>query len=96
MRYNRAYSPKEELVITLDETPATFEQIAHLFEMGVRTDAPAADGGGDGYIYEYVLPTTSVPTLKRTLSNTATMRRRMKAPMCLLRKSHCQARQAGR
>jgi hypothetical protein len=64
MRYNRAYSPKEELVITLDETPATFEQIAHLFEMGVRTDAPAADGGGNGYIYEYVLPTTSVPTLK--------------------------------
>lgn len=50
--------------ISIPENLVTFEQILHILEMGIKTDTPAQDGAGDGYIYEYPLPTTSQQTPK--------------------------------
>ena len=61
----RTYIPKLEATLSLDSVEATFEQLPHILEMGVRTDAPAQDGtAGSGYLYEYIMPTTAVNTIK--------------------------------
>jgi hypothetical protein len=61
---DRSYIPKVAAAITFDETPATFEQVLHIFEAGIRTDAPSQNGTGSGYIYEYQWPTTTPNTIK--------------------------------
>ncbi len=60
----RVYIPKVEGALSLEETPATFEQFPHILEMGIKTDTPAQDGAGTDYIYEYAWPTTAKPTIK--------------------------------
>jgi hypothetical protein len=60
---DRAYIPKVEAEITLDETPATFEQIGYILESGIlKIAAPTADGAGSGKIYTYTWPTTAQNT----------------------------------
>lgn len=61
---DRTMVPKLHAAISLASVPATFEQLPHILEMGVRTDAPAQDGAGTGYLYEYVFPTTAANTIK--------------------------------
>ena len=62
---DRSYVPKKEAGLTLDDTPATFEQFLHICEMGVETDAVVSqDGAGSGYIFNYAFPTTAGKTLK--------------------------------
>lgn len=50
--------------ISLSATPATFEQLPHILEMGVMTATPTQDGAGSGYLYDYLAPIASLPTLK--------------------------------
>lgn len=49
--------------VNLESTPATFEQLPHLFEMSMKTVTPSADSG-DVYTYTYPIPTTAVQALK--------------------------------
>ena len=58
----RSYISAYRGSISLDATPATFEQVNHLFEAGIKTDAAAAEGSG--YLYEYVAATTASPSIK--------------------------------
>lgn len=59
------YVPKLGGTILLETTPATFEQLPVLLEMGVKkVTTGAADGSGSGKIYSYAFPTTAIPTLK--------------------------------
>ena len=51
--------------LSMEATPATFEQILHLFEAGIKTvGTGVADGAGTGKIYAYPIPTTSLNTIK--------------------------------
>ena len=61
---DRACNPSKSASIAIPENVATFEQILHILEMGIKTDTPAQDGAGDGYIYEYPFPTTAQLTPK--------------------------------
>lgn len=61
---DRTYVPKLLAAISMGSIPATFEQLPHILEAGVRTDAPAQDGAGTDYIYEYIFPTTAANTIK--------------------------------
>ena len=58
----RAYVPKLGAQIAFDAIEATFQQLPHILEAGIRTDTPASDGSG--YVYEYAMPTTAVNTIK--------------------------------
>lgn len=59
---DRTYISRYQGTLSLDATPATFEQVNHLFEAGIKTDAAAVEGSG--YLYEYVAATTASPTIK--------------------------------
>ena len=61
---DRACNPAKGASISVPENDATFEQILHILEMGIKTDTPAKDDAGDGYIYEYAFPTTAQLTPK--------------------------------
>jgi hypothetical protein len=50
--------------LTLDPIEASPEQLPHLFEMGIKTVSPTSDSGGDGFIYQYDIPTTSTSPFK--------------------------------
>ncbi len=54
----RSYIPKTGGVVLMEETPLTFEQLPYILDAGIDNDSPAADGGGSGYVYAYVFPTT--------------------------------------
>lgn len=58
---DRAYIPSTGGTLTLEPTPATFEQLPYLGEMGIKAlgTGVADGGGGSGKIYTYPLPTTS-------------------------------------
>lgn len=57
---DRAYIASKGGTLTLESTPATFEQLPYLGEMGIKSvGTGTADGGGTGKIYTYPLPTTS-------------------------------------
>ena len=60
----RAYVPKLGATVALDPIEATFQQLPHLLEAGVQTATPADDGVGTGKIYTYILPKTSMNTIK--------------------------------
>lgn len=60
----RQYTPKKMASLAFPATPATFQQIMHILEAGVKTDTPAQDGTGSGYIYEYPLPSGDANTVK--------------------------------
>jgi len=61
---DNAYKPKLGAQINFDAIEATYEQILHLFEAGIKTATPAQDAAGTGYLYTYTLPTTSSNTIK--------------------------------
>jgi len=61
---DRVVTPSLAAMLSIPENNATFEQIAHILEMGVKTVSPAADGVGSGYVYTYDLPTTAQLTPK--------------------------------
>jgi len=60
----RTNIPMKGSTIALGQTPATFEQMLHILEMGIKTATPAADGAGTDYIYTYAFPTTAANTIK--------------------------------
>jgi hypothetical protein len=65
MTTDRTYVPSVGGTLTLEATPATFEQLPYLFECGVKATTGVADTTGSGYIYTYTLPTT----VKNTINN---------------------------
>lgn len=61
----RQYVPKLGGQIEFEEIEATFEQLFHLFEAGIKTvGTGASDGVGSGKIYDYTFPTTTPNTIK--------------------------------
>lgn len=61
---DRSYTPRIGAQLSMESTPATFEQVLHVLEAGVKTASPVADGSGSGYIYTYDFPTTAANTIK--------------------------------
>jgi len=59
---NRSYTPRVYGALDMSATPATFEQLPHILEAGVKTVTATADGSG--YVYTYPLPTTAANTIK--------------------------------
>jgi hypothetical protein len=59
----RSYVAGEMGRLTMDETPATFEQILHVFDAGINASTADRDGDSGGYRYTYVFPTTVSDTL---------------------------------
>jgi len=60
---DRTYVPRLGGAITMTGD-ASFEQLPHIFEAGIKTNAAVADGGGSGYVYTYLIPTTQGATVK--------------------------------
>jgi len=66
MPTDRTYIPRTGGILTIEATPATFEQLPYLLEMGVKAVATgSSDSTGTGYVYTYTLPTTA----KNTINN---------------------------
>jgi hypothetical protein len=63
---DRTYVPKLLGALSLEDTPATFEQLPYLLAMGVE-NVVAGVAEGSGYLYEYNLPTIAQGT-RRTYS----------------------------
>lgn len=62
---DRAYQPKLLSGMVFEDGPATFEQIFHVLEAGIKTvGTGVADGAGSGKIYNYTFPTTAPNTIK--------------------------------
>ena len=62
---DRSYIDKFAGTLSLENTPATFEQIVYLLEGGVKAvSTGVADGAGTGKIYAYAFPTTAHTTIK--------------------------------
>lgn len=61
---DRTYIPFTEGKVSMPATEASFEQLPHILEAGIKTATPAQDGVGSGYVYTYAFPTTSKNTLK--------------------------------
>lgn len=71
----RNYQPMLGAKIALAQTPATFEQMLHIGEMGIKTVSGSSDGSG--YVYTYNMPvltgtyltpsTSSVPVKSYTI-----------------------------
>jgi hypothetical protein len=58
--------------ISLESTPATFEQIPNIFEMAIKgTTAGTSDTPGTGYSYTYIMPRTSTEFMYVTPSTSA-------------------------
>lgn len=61
---DRSYIPKLGAEISFDDTPATFENLLHVFEAGVKAvGTGVADGAGSGKVYAYPFPTTTPITV---------------------------------
>ncbi len=60
---DRTYIAKLAAALTMDEVEATFEQLPHILEAGVKTVSPTTDTGS-AYIYTYDFPTTAQNTIK--------------------------------
>ncbi len=67
----RAYTPMLGSKLALSATPATFEQIAHIFEMGIKTVTATSDSTGSDYIYSYTMPTGSSTAMYLTPSTSS-------------------------
>lgn len=61
---DRTVIPSLAAALSIPDNNATFEQILHILEMGLKTVTPAKDGSGSDYIYTYDLPTTAQLTPK--------------------------------
>lgn len=65
----RNYEPASGAKLSLASTPATFEQLNHIFEMGIKTVTATADGAGSDKIYTYPMPTTTAMFLTPAASS---------------------------
>ena len=64
-RTDRSCTPKLLGAITLEDTPATFEQLPYILEAGIDlVNTGATDTSGSGKIYTYTWPTTQATTLR--------------------------------
>jgi len=61
----RSYIARYEAGLTLNDTEATFEQLPHLFEMGIESVTPVVAGTSD-YTYTYVMPYASTDLVSST------------------------------
>ncbi len=62
---DRVYIPSYLGAITMEETPATFEQAPHIFEAGIKASTTGvADSGGSGYIYTYTFPVSTLNAIQ--------------------------------
>ena len=61
---DRQYFPKLAATLEMDEVEATFEQLPHVFDAGIKYAAPAADGSG--YIRTYSWPIVSSDYVEST------------------------------
>lgn len=62
---DRSYIASVDAQFELESVPATFEQIFHIFEGGIKlVGTGVADGAGSGKIYAYTFPTTVKNTIK--------------------------------
>jgi hypothetical protein len=65
MGYDRVYVPALLGAIKMDAVPATFEQLIHILNAGVKAvTTGAAAGTGSGKVYAFTLPTTAKNTIK--------------------------------
>ena len=60
---DRVYSAKLLGALSMEDTPATFEQLPYILEAGVKSVQTGANGGGSAKVYTYTLPTTTPNTL---------------------------------
>ena len=56
---DRSYTPKKGGELSMDDTPATFEQLGYIFDAGFYEASPTSDVGGTGFSRTYTLPITS-------------------------------------
>jgi hypothetical protein len=64
-RTDRAYTPKYAAAIQMESVEATFEQLPHIFEAGIKAvGTGVTDTGGSGKVYTYPFPTTAKNTIK--------------------------------
>lgn len=62
---NRSYTAFLGGSLSMPDHPATFEQILHIFEAGIKAvGTGVADTGGSGKIYAYPVSTTAANTIK--------------------------------
>ena len=59
---DRTYIPQVLAGLAMEAVPATFEQLPHILEAGIKTATPTSDGSG--YVRAYAFPTTAKNTLK--------------------------------
>lgn len=60
----RIYNPFLLASLTFPETEATFEQVQHIYESGIKTVTLTQDGAGSDYIGVYPLPSGDANTIK--------------------------------
>ncbi len=65
VKTDRSYIPAVAAKLSMGDNEATYEQLPYIFEAGIKqVGTGAADGTGSDKIYEYPLPTTTVPTIQ--------------------------------
>lgn len=60
----RQITPKKFASLVFPATPATFQQIQHIMEAGIKTVSPTQDGAGTGYHNTYPLPSGDANSTK--------------------------------
>lgn len=58
---NNVYIPKLEAEISIDKTPATFEHLPHILEMGILAATVTTVDSGSGYTWIYPFSNTGAP-----------------------------------
>jgi len=61
---DRAYVPTLGGKLAMPSGEATFQELNHVFEAGIKAATGVADGGGTNFIYAYPLPTTTINVIK--------------------------------
>ena len=65
MPTNRSYIGQLGASLSMAETPATFEQIVHILEAGIKSvGSGASDGVGSGKVYSYPVGMSSANSIK--------------------------------
>jgi hypothetical protein len=63
---DRQYVPQKMGELVMEDTPATYEQLGHIFDAAFYEATPAADGGGTGYVRTYTMPQASTDIKQST------------------------------
>lgn len=59
----RSYVPKLLAGLHIDQVPATFEQVGHIFEMAIAGSTGGVQDGSGPYVYTYPFPSTAGNTV---------------------------------